>query len=58
MESSCECSNEPSDSIKCWQTIEWLHGGGLSGSAQLHRVHVCLCMCVCECERDCVHHCT
>jgi hypothetical protein len=24
-ESSCECSNKPSGSIKCWETIEWLH---------------------------------
>jgi hypothetical protein len=23
--SSCECGNEPSVSIKCWETIEWLH---------------------------------
>jgi hypothetical protein len=25
VESSCECSNEPLDSIKCWETIEWMH---------------------------------
>jgi hypothetical protein len=25
VESSCECSNEPSGSIKFWETIEWLH---------------------------------
>jgi hypothetical protein len=24
-EGSCEHSNEPSGSIKCWETIEWLH---------------------------------
>jgi hypothetical protein len=24
LESSCELGNEPSDSIKCWETIEWL----------------------------------
>jgi hypothetical protein len=24
-ESSCECGYEPSGSIKCWQTIKWLH---------------------------------
>jgi hypothetical protein len=24
-ESSCECGNEPSGSITCWKTIEWLH---------------------------------
>jgi hypothetical protein len=25
MESSCECVNEPSGSIKFWETTEWLH---------------------------------
>jgi hypothetical protein len=25
VESSCECGNEISGSIKCWETIEWLH---------------------------------
>jgi hypothetical protein len=25
VESSCESGNEPSDSIKCWETIERLH---------------------------------
>jgi hypothetical protein len=25
VESSCECSNEPSSSIKCWETTEWLY---------------------------------
>jgi hypothetical protein len=25
VESSCECHNEPSGCIKCWETIEWLH---------------------------------
>jgi hypothetical protein len=25
VESSCERGNEPSGSIKCWETIEWLH---------------------------------
>jgi hypothetical protein len=24
-DSSCERGNEPSGSIKCWETIEWLH---------------------------------
>jgi hypothetical protein len=24
-ESSCERGNEPSGSIKCWETTEWLH---------------------------------
>jgi hypothetical protein len=23
--SCCECGNEPSVYIKCWETIEWLH---------------------------------
>jgi hypothetical protein len=25
VESSCECGNKPSGSIKYWKTIEWLH---------------------------------
>jgi hypothetical protein len=25
VESSCERGNEPSSSIKCWETTEWLH---------------------------------
>jgi hypothetical protein len=25
MESSCELGNEPSSSINCWETTEWLH---------------------------------
>jgi hypothetical protein len=25
VESFCEFGNEPSGSIKCWETIEWLH---------------------------------
>jgi hypothetical protein len=25
MESFCERINEPSDSIKCWETVEWLY---------------------------------
>jgi hypothetical protein len=25
MESSCEHGNEPLGSIKCWETIKWLH---------------------------------
>jgi hypothetical protein len=37
VEGSCECGNEPSGSIKFSETIECLHNGGLSGSAQLHR---------------------
>jgi hypothetical protein len=23
-EGSCECGNEPSGSIKCWEILEWL----------------------------------
>jgi hypothetical protein len=38
MESSCEHGNESLGSVKCWETIEWLHTGGLSSGAQLHRV--------------------
>jgi hypothetical protein len=25
VEGSCEHGNEPSDSIKCWEILEWLH---------------------------------
>jgi hypothetical protein len=25
LESSCECSNEVLNSIKCWEFLEWLH---------------------------------
>jgi hypothetical protein len=25
VESSCECGNEPSGSLKCWEVLEWLH---------------------------------
>jgi hypothetical protein len=25
VETSCERGNEPSGSIKCWETTEWLH---------------------------------
>jgi hypothetical protein len=42
VESSCEFGIEPTGSIKFWKTIEWPNnsggGGGLSCSAQLHRV--------------------
>jgi hypothetical protein len=37
VKSSGECRNEPSGSIKCWETMEWLTTGGLSSSAQLDR---------------------
>jgi hypothetical protein len=36
VESSCEHGNEPSGSIKCWETIECLHNLWLSSGAQLH----------------------
>jgi hypothetical protein len=32
VESSCECGNGSSGSMKCWETIEWLYN---SSSAQL-----------------------
>jgi hypothetical protein len=38
VESSCEFSIELSDSMKCWETIEWPNISGLSSSAQLHIV--------------------
>jgi hypothetical protein len=27
VESSCECCNEPSGSIRCWEVLEWLQTG-------------------------------
>jgi hypothetical protein len=35
VEGSCEHSNEPSGSIKCWEVLEWLHNWQLlkKGSA-------------------------
>jgi hypothetical protein len=35
VEGSCEPGNEPSDSIKCWEVLEWLHNWQLleKGSA-------------------------
>jgi hypothetical protein len=35
VEGSCEHGNEPSDSIKCWDILEWLHNRRLlkKGSA-------------------------
>jgi hypothetical protein len=38
VECSCKCGYEPSGSIKCWETIKWLHNCGLSSSSQFHRV--------------------
>jgi hypothetical protein len=37
VESTCECGNKPSDSIKYWETIKWLLNSGLSSSAQLRK---------------------
>jgi hypothetical protein len=33
----CEFGNEPSGSMKCFETISGLTASGLSSSAQLHR---------------------
>jgi hypothetical protein len=38
VESSCESGIEPSGSMKCWKTIEWLTSSGQSISVQLHIV--------------------
>jgi hypothetical protein len=38
VESSCEFGNEPSGSVKCWETIKWLHNWWPPSSAQFHRV--------------------
>jgi hypothetical protein len=38
VESSCEFANAFLASIKCWETIEWLHTGCLSSSAQLQGI--------------------
>jgi hypothetical protein len=38
VESSCECSNEPSGSIKCWELPSDCTTCGLSSGTQLHRV--------------------
>jgi hypothetical protein len=35
IETSCECGKETSGSIKCWETVGWLHNFGFSSSAQL-----------------------
>jgi hypothetical protein len=36
VESACEFGIEPSGSMKCWETIEWLTSSGLTSSARLH----------------------
>jgi hypothetical protein len=38
VESSCECGYEPSGSIKCWETIKWLHN---LWPLKFHRVSSC-----------------
>jgi hypothetical protein len=38
VESSCECGNQPSVSIKCWKLSSGYTYGGLPSCAQLHRV--------------------
>jgi hypothetical protein len=38
VESSCEFGIEPTGSMKCWETIEWLTSSGHSISVQLHIV--------------------
>jgi hypothetical protein len=42
MDATCECGNETSVSIKCWENIECLHKlyttGGLSSWGQFHSV--------------------
>jgi hypothetical protein len=38
VESSCECGYEPSGSIKCWETIKWLHNWWPLEYSQFHRV--------------------
>jgi hypothetical protein len=36
VESSCELGIEPTGSMKCWETIEWLTSSGYSIIVQLH----------------------
>jgi hypothetical protein len=38
VESSCECGNEPSGSIKCWELPSGCTTCGLSSGTQLHTV--------------------
>jgi hypothetical protein len=38
VESCCEFGIEPTGSMKCWETIEWLTSSGHSISVQLHIV--------------------
>jgi hypothetical protein len=39
VESSCECGNELSASIKCWDILQWVHSSGRSSGAQLGNIH-------------------
>jgi hypothetical protein len=38
MEGSCECGYEPLGSIKCWETIKWLHNWWPLEYSLFHRV--------------------
>jgi hypothetical protein len=38
LESYCECGNEPSVSVICWETTKWLHNGGPEKSSILYIV--------------------
>jgi hypothetical protein len=38
VKSSCGFGIEPTDSMKCWETIEWPSISSLSSSVQLHIV--------------------
>jgi hypothetical protein len=38
VEGSFEHGNEPSGCTRCWETVEWLHNGGLSRRARLRGV--------------------
>jgi hypothetical protein len=43
VESSCEFGNEPTGSMKCWETFEWPSISCLSSSVQLHIVsYLCI----------------
>jgi hypothetical protein len=38
VEGSCECDDEPSVFIECWEYVEYRHKGQLSRRARLHGV--------------------
>jgi hypothetical protein len=46
MESSCEFGDEPSDSVKVWETTLLLHNDGLSNSAQTYKVSLKCDFCI------------